>query len=138
MAEKLQVYKCAACGNVVEVLTAGNGNLVCCGKSMEHLAVKTADQGKEKHVPVFEKCSGGFKVKIGSIPHPMEEKHFIQWIEVIADGRIYRQSFKAGQTPEAFFYLPMENVTAREHFHFTTSGFGVSTLERDRGPGLTA
>ncbi len=115
MAEKLQVYKCAACGNVVEVLTAGNGNLVCCGKSMEHLAVKTADQGKEKHVPVIEKCSGGFKVKIGSIPHPMEEKHFIQWIEVIADGGIYRQTLKPGQTPEAVFNLPAENVTAREH-----------------------
>ncbi len=115
MAEKLQVYQCTACGNVVEVLTAGNGSLVCCGKSMEHLAVKTADQGKEKHVPVIEKGNGGFKVKVGSIPHPMEEKHFIQWIEVIADGRVYRQSLRPGQAPEAVFHLPAENVTAREH-----------------------
>jgi superoxide reductase len=115
MAERLQVYRCAACGNVAEVLTAGAGNLVCCGQSMEHLAAKTADQGKEKHVPVIEKLNGGFKVKVGSIPHPMEEKHFIQWIEIIADGKAYRHWFKPGQTPEAIFNLPVENVTAREH-----------------------
>jgi superoxide reductase len=115
MAEKLQVYKCAACGHVVEVLTAGDGPLACCGKPMEHLAAKTADQGKEKHVPVIEKFNGGLKVKIGSIPHPMEEKHFIQWIEIVTDGKVYRQSLQPGQAPEAVFPLPAENVVAREH-----------------------
>jgi superoxide reductase len=105
MAEKLQVYKCVDCGNAVEVLNAGNGSFVCCGKPMVHLAPKSADQGKEKHVPVIEKFNGGFKVKIGSIPHPMEEKHFIEWIEVITDGKVYRQSLKPGQAPEAVFNL---------------------------------
>jgi superoxide reductase len=115
MAEKLQVYKCNACGNVVEVLAPGGGNLVCCAKPMDHLAAKTADQGKEKHVPVIERSNGSFKVKIGSIPHPMEEKHFIQWIEIVTDGKVYRQSLQPGQAPEAVFHLAAENVTAREH-----------------------
>jgi superoxide reductase len=115
MAEKLQVYKCVDCGNILEVLTAGDGNLVCCGKPMVHLAPKSADQGKEKHVPVIEKFNGGFKVKIGSIPHPMEEKHYIEWIEIITDGKVYRQSLKPGQTPEAVFNLAAENIRAREH-----------------------
>lgn len=115
MAAKLEVYKCATCGNTVEVLTAGNGSLVCCDKPMEHLAAKTADQGKEKHVPVIEKFNGGFKVKIGSLPHPMEEKHFIQWIEIVTDGKVYRQTLQPGQPAEAVFNLSAENVTAREH-----------------------
>jgi superoxide reductase len=115
MVEKLQAYKCAECGNIVEVLTAGGGSLVCCGKPMVHLAPKTADQGKEKHVPVIEKFNGSYKVKIGSIPHPMEEKHFIQWVEVITDGKVYRQSLQPGQAPEAVFNLAGENITAREY-----------------------
>ncbi|MBM4028091.1 MAG: desulfoferrodoxin [Planctomycetes bacterium] len=115
MAEKLQVYKCLTCGNVVEVLTAGHGNLVCCDKPMVHLAAKTADQGKEKHVPVVEKFDGGVKVKIGSIPHPMEDKHFIEWIEILTDGRIQRQWLRPGQAPEAIFNLAAESVTAREY-----------------------
>jgi superoxide reductase len=115
MAEKLQVYKCVDCGNIVEVLTGGDGSLECCGKPMVHLAPKSADQGKEKHVPVIEKFNGGFKVKIGSIPHPMEEKHFIEWIEVITDGKVYRQSLQPGQAPEAVFNLVAEKVSAREH-----------------------
>jgi superoxide reductase len=115
MAEELQVYKCVDCGNIVEVLRGGNGSFECCGKPMVHLAPKSADQGKEKHVPVIEKFNGGFKVKIGSIPHPMEDKHFIEWIEVITDGKVYRQSLQPGQAPEAVFPLAAENVSAREH-----------------------
>ncbi len=115
MAAKLQVYKCGVCGNVVEILAAGGGSLVCCGQPMDHLAAKTADQGKEKHVPVIEKFNGGFKVKIGSIPHPMEEKHFIQWVELVTDGKVYRQAFQPGQVAEAIFNVAAENVTAREH-----------------------
>jgi superoxide reductase len=115
MIERLQVYKCALCGNIVEVLTAGGGDLVCCGQRMENLTVKTADQGKEKHVPVIEKIDGGIKVKIGSVQHPMEEKHYIEWIEVISDGKAYRQFLKPGQTPEAVFNIPADNVRAREH-----------------------
>jgi superoxide reductase len=115
MAQRLEVYKCAECGNIVEVLTAGGGELVCCGQPMQHLAAKMADQGKEKHVPVIEKLDGGVKVRIGSIPHPMEEKHYIEWIEIITDGKAYRQFLSPGQTPEAVFNVNAGNVTAREH-----------------------
>jgi superoxide reductase len=115
MAEKLQIYKCRTCGSILEVLTAGDSSLACCGQPLELLAAKTADQVKEKHVPVLEKLNGSFKVKIGSIPHPMEEKHFIEWIEVITDGKVYRQSLQPGQAPEAVFHLAAENVRAREH-----------------------
>ncbi|OHB64117.1 MAG: desulfoferrodoxin [Planctomycetes bacterium RBG_13_60_9] len=115
MAQRLEIHKCTACGNVVEVLTAGTGDLVCCNKPMEHLAAKTADQGREKHVPVIEKLNGGVKVKIGSIPHPMEEKHYIEWIEIITDGKVYREFLKPGQAPEAVFNVAADKVSAREH-----------------------
>ena len=115
MAEKLQIYRCAVCGNIVEVLHGGDGQLVCCGKPMEKLAAKTADVGKEKHVPVIEKIEGGIKVKVGSIPHPMEEKHYIEWIEILADGRVYRQFLSPGQAPEAIFNVQARSITAREY-----------------------
>jgi superoxide reductase len=115
MAKKLEIYKCMLCGNIVEVLHGGDGELVCCGQPMANLAAKTADQGKEKHVPVIEKIDGGIKVKVGSIPHPMEEKHYIEWIEIIADGRAYRQFLNQGQTPEAIFNVKADNVIAREY-----------------------
>jgi superoxide reductase len=115
MAEKLQIYRCEICGNIVEVLHGGDGQLVCCGKPMEKLAAKTADVGKEKHVPVIEKIEGGVKVKVGSIPHPMEEKHYIEWIEILADGRVYRQFLNPGQAPEAIFNVQARSITAREY-----------------------
>jgi superoxide reductase len=114
MAERLGVYKCGVCGNMVEVVRNGGGGLVCCSKPMESLAAKAADVGKEKHVPVIEKVDGGIKVKVGSIPHPMEEKHYIEWIEVLRDGTSYRQFLRPGQAPEAVFELSAGNVTARE------------------------
>lgn len=115
MAKKLEIYKCMVCGNIVEVLHGGDGELVCCGQPMENLAEKTADQGKEKHVPVIEKISGGYKVKVGSVPHPMEEKHYIEWIEILADGAAYRKFLNPGDAPEAVFNLKANTVTAREH-----------------------
>ena len=115
MAEKLQIYKCEICGNIVEVLHGGDGELVCCGQPMKNLAAKTADLGKEKHVPVIEKIAGGIKVKVGSVPHPMEEKHYIEWIEVIADGKAYRQFLKPGEAPEAIFKIEAKTITAREY-----------------------
>ncbi|RPJ38052.1 MAG: desulfoferrodoxin [Planctomycetaceae bacterium] len=114
MAERLGVCKCSVCGNMVQVIHSGTGGLVCCGQPMENLAAKTADQGREKHVPVIEKVNGGVKVKVGSIPHPMEEKHYIEWIEVLLDGKSYRQFLRPGQAPEATFDLAAGNVTARE------------------------
>jgi len=115
MAEKLGIYKCTVCGNIVEVIHAGAGELVCCGKPMEKLVAKTADEGKEKHVPVIEKIDGGFKVKVGSVPHPMEDKHYIEWIELLADGKAYRQFLEPGSEPEAIFNIEASSVTAREH-----------------------
>ena len=115
MAEKLEIYKCAVCGNIVEVLHGGAGELVCCGEPMQLLEEKTADAAKEKHVPVIEKISGGYKVKVGSVPHPMLQEHFIEWIELLADGNAYRQFLDPGMAPEATFQVKAGTVSAREH-----------------------
>lgn len=115
MAERLEVYKCNVCGNIVEVLHGGKGELVCCGKAMVKMTENTVDAAKEKHVPVIEKVEGGYKVKVGGVAHPMEEKHFIEWIELIADGKVYRQFLKPGQAPEATFTIKAASVSAREY-----------------------
>ncbi len=109
-----QVYKCSVCGNIVEVLHEGAGELVCCGKPMDLFEEKKADQGEEKHVPVIEQTSDGFKVTVGSVKHPMEPDHFIEWIELIADGIIYRKHLKPGDKPIAEFCIKAINVKARE------------------------
>jgi len=115
MAERLQVYKCNLCGNIVEVLTGGKGELVCCGQPMELLDEQTADKTTEKHVPVIEKTDAGYKVVVGTTLHPMEEKHYIEWIELVADGRAYREFLKPGDAPEATFCIDAAEVRAREH-----------------------
>lgn len=115
MAERLQIYKCNVCGNMVEVLHGGKGELVCCGKPMTLLVENTVDAAKEKHVPVMEKVSGGIKVKVGSVAHPMEEKHYIEWIELIADGKAYIQFLKPGEAPEAKFNVEASQITVREY-----------------------
>jgi superoxide reductase len=124
MTQRSEVYKCDLCGNIVEVLHAGPGELVCCGQPMKCLKENTVDAAKEKHVPVIEKVAGGVKVTVGGVPHPMEEKHYIEWIEVIADGQVYRQFLKPGEAPEAFFPITAA-VTAREycnlHGHWKSS-----------------
>lgn len=115
MAEQKQVYKCNKCGNIIEVLHGGGGTLVCCGKPMELLDEQTADQSLEKHVPVIEKQADGYRVTVGSVLHPMLEKHFIEWIELIADGgRVYRKHLKPGDKPQAFFKCRAKHVIARE------------------------
>lgn len=115
MVAKLQIYKCSVCGNVVEVLHVGGGQLVCCGQPMNLISENTVDASKEKHVPVIEKIEGGFKVSVGSVLHPMEEKHYIEWIELIADGKAYRQFLNPGETPQAVFQVDAQSVTAREY-----------------------
>jgi len=114
MPKSLEVYKCALCGNIVEVVHAGDGELVCCGEPMGLLTENTVDAAKEKHVPVIVKVDGGYKVTIGSVAHPMEEKHYIEWIELVADGKAYRQFLKPGDAPEATFLVTAAKVTARE------------------------
>jgi superoxide reductase len=115
MAERLEVYKCAICGNIVEILHGGAGQLVCCNQPMALVKENSVDASLEKHVPVIEKTPDGIKVKVGSVAHPMEEKHYIEWIEIIADGKAYRQFLSPGNAPEAFFPVKGENVTAREY-----------------------
>jgi len=115
MTELRQVYKCNICGNMVEVLHAGAGELVCCGQPMERMLEKTADVGKEKHVPVIERTASGMKVKVGSVPHPMEEKHYIEWIELVANGKSCRRFLKPGDPPEAEFEVKAGKLSARAY-----------------------
>ena len=115
MAKQLGIYKCGVCGNMVEVIHAGAGELVCCGQPMTLLAENSVDASREKHVPVIEKTAGGVKVKLGSVPHPMEEKHYIEWISVIAEGKAYRQFLKPGDAPEAVFAVEGAEITARAY-----------------------
>lgn len=115
MAAKLEIYKCNLCGNIVEVVHGGAGELVCCGQPMALIKENTVDAAKEKHVPVMEKTAEGILVKVGSVAHPMEEKHYIEWIELIADGKAYRQFLNPGEKPEALFTVKADQVTVREY-----------------------
>ncbi len=115
MARKLEVYKCQVCGNIVEVLHSGAGSLVCCGKPMRLQDENTTDAAQEKHVPVIEKTGDGYKVKVGSAAHPMEDRHYIEWIELLADGKAYHQFLNPGEAPEAEFHVDAEKVSAREY-----------------------
>ena len=115
MAERLEVYRCNVCGNIVEVLHGGVGDLVCCGELMERLKENTVDAAKEKHVPVIEKTAAGYKVKVGSLAHPMKPEHHIEWIELVADGVAYRKFLEPGGAPEAEFCLAAKEVSAREY-----------------------
>lgn len=109
MVEKNAIYKCNLCGNVVEVLEAHNPSIVCCGQDMVKQEPKSKDsEGKEKHVPVIEKTDNGIKIKVGSVPHPMEEKHYIGWIEVLDNGKSCRKFLKPGDAPEA---SPKANIS---------------------------
>ena len=115
MAATLEVYKCMICGNIVEVAHGGDGELVCCGEPMKKLTENTTDAAQEKHVPVIEKIDGGYSVKIGSVEHPMTEEHYIEWIELLADGKAYRAFLKPGQSPQATFMIDAVNISAREY-----------------------
>lgn len=115
MTGKNQVYKCGLCGNIVEVVHTGAGELVCCGQPMDLLVENTVDAAKEKHVPVIDKTENGYKVTVGSVPHPMEEKHWIEWIELHTDGKVYRQDLAPGKAPEAVFCVDAAEVTAKAY-----------------------
>lgn len=123
MPKRLEVFKCGLCGNIVEVMHSGAGALVCCGKNMELMKENTVDAATEKHVPVIVKGEGTITVKVGSVAHPMEDAHYIEWVELIADDKIYRKYLKPGEAPEATFSLTATNVSAREycnlHGHWT-------------------
>ncbi len=115
MAQRAQVYKCGICGNIVEIMHGGQGALVCCGQLMSQFVENTTDAAKEKHVPVIEKTNEGIKVTVGSVAHPMDDKHFIEWIELGDGDATYRQYLKPGTRPEAVFPVNSWPVAVREY-----------------------
>lgn len=115
MTQLNQVYKCEVCGNITEVVHTGAGELVCCGQPMVLQEENTVDAAQEKHVPQITKTDKGYKVVVGSDEHPMTEEHYIEWIEIVADGKIYRKTLKPGQRPEAEFCIKADSITAREY-----------------------
>lgn len=115
MTARLQIYKCEVCGNIVEVLHEGAGELVCCGQPMTLCRENEVDAAVEKHVPVIEEVEGGVKVKVGDVAHPMQEEHHIEWIEVISGEAAYRAFLKPGDEPEAVFNIDVGQITAREY-----------------------
>ena len=115
MAQRQEVYRCEICGNIVEVLHGGGGTLVCCGQPMTLLKENSTDAAQEKHVPVLEKVDGGYKVSVGSAPHPMADDHYIEWIELLADGDSLIAFLKPGDAPEATFKTDASSVSARAY-----------------------
>ncbi|HUT23966.1 MAG TPA: desulfoferrodoxin [Sumerlaeia bacterium] len=113
MTQLLQVYQCQVCGNTVEVVRAKAGTLVCCDQNMTLLEENSTDAAQEKHVPVVEDTDDGVLVTVGSVAHPMTEAHFIEWIEVNADGRSCREFLSPNDAPEAVFHVDAGDVTAR-------------------------
>lgn len=117
MAKRFEIYKCEVCGNIVEVLDGSFGELVCCGKPMVKFDEKTADASTEKHVPFIKRDGDKYIVKVGeNAAHPMEEKHYIEWIELTVDSAVYKKFLKPGDAPEAVFEVAEgKEVSAREY-----------------------
>jgi superoxide reductase len=114
--KQLDIYQCGVCGNTVEIIKAGGGELVCCNQPMNALEEKTADAATEKHVPVIEKTATGYKVTVGSVPHPMADDHYIEWIELVAGDQAIRQFLQPGAEPSVTFDgIQADSVSAREH-----------------------
>ena len=116
MTKLREFYRCEVCGNIVEVANEGATALVCCGEPMIKLEAKTEDQGQEKHVPVVEEADSGIKVKVGSIEHPMEDKHYIKFIEILLKDRIIRKELKPGQAPEVKYCATKSDVIEVREF----------------------
>ncbi len=115
MTAKYEVYKCEVCGNIVEVFHSGKGSLKCCGKAMNLMTANTVDAAQEKHVPVVQKSDDNIKVNVGEFAHPMEEQHYIEWVEIIADGKSSVEFLKPGQKPEALFCLDASDIKIRAY-----------------------
>jgi len=117
MAKNLEIYRCSICGNTIEIFSAGGGTLVCCGKEMILMSEKNREGAGEKHLPVLEKKDNGVLVRVGSVPHPMEEKHWIQMIEIITnDGYVLRKDLKPSDKPEAFFIIDYDKISTVREF----------------------
>ena len=111
----LEVMNCSVCGKIVMVIHDGSGVTICCNQPMELQIEKAEDQGKEKHLPVVEKTAKGIKVKVGSVPHPMEGEHYIEWIEVTSGDYLYVKGLSPGDSPEAEFPVSSPDVKARSY-----------------------
>lgn len=105
MTKKKELYKCNVCGNIVEILHEGEGKLVCCDEEMQLLSENTVDAAKEKHVPIIKRTEGEVIVKVGSVSHPMQEDHYIEWVELTVGDRTLRKELKSGDVPEAKFCI---------------------------------
>jgi superoxide reductase len=125
MIELNQVWKCEICGNIVEVVHAGVGQLVCCGQPMNLMALKTTEEGGyEKHLPVIKKSGDTYIVKVGDVPHPMMDEHWIEWITLDTETGVLRKYLKPGEKPEASFTTNAKVIQARSycniHGHWAT------------------
>ena len=110
-----QIYKCEVCGNIVEMAHTGAGELVCCGQPMKLMLENTEDAAVEKHVPIIEKTEKGIKVRVGEVEHPMEEKHYIEWVEIIIDNKVIRKQLKPGDEPVVEFCCYNNEATVRAY-----------------------
>jgi len=116
MGNKLNnIYKCELCGNMVEMTHVSGGELVCCGKPMNILAENTTDAATEKHVPVVTKNGNTIEVRVGEVSHPMEEKHYIEWIELLTDNEVHRKYLHPGEEPIATFNVNATSFSVREY-----------------------
>ena len=115
MTELNEIYKCNVCGNIIEMVHTGAGELVCCNQPMQLQKENSVDASQEKHVPVIEVLDGTIKVKIGSVPHPMTEEHYIEWMDIIADGKAIRQYLKPGEVPEKIFCKLSDKLIVRAY-----------------------
>lgn len=114
MTKPNEIYKCSVCEHIVEVIHTGVGTLVCCGKPMELLVARESDpELGEKHVPVIEKNDEGVTVRVGSVPHPMTQEHYIEWIEISTEKGYSRKYLKPGDHPETSFPVKADQITAR-------------------------
>ena len=116
MPQRFEIYKCSLCGNIIEVMYDGGGMLMCCGSEMDAMTENTVDAAKEKHIPVLTKTDKGYTVKVGEIEHPSEEKHYIEWIELIlSDGKNLKKFINPGDAPAAQFETNSEIVSVRAY-----------------------
>jgi superoxide reductase len=113
MTKKNQIYKCEVCGNIIEVLHEGTGTLVCCNQNMKLQEEHSEGEYAEKHAPVIERNEEGVKIKVGSIEHPMEEKHYIEWIEISTEKGRSKKFLKPGEKPEKSFPVKADNIKSR-------------------------
>lgn len=115
MSKRGEVYKCEKCGSIVEVLHESGGTLICCRDEMKRFEENKVDAATEKHIPVVLKIDGGYKVTVGSVDHPMDDEHYIEWIELVAGNEVYRRYLDPGQTPEATFKTDAADAYARAY-----------------------